>query len=239
MESFAVLLEPYKDKIATSAATVTYLHLLSGSVICNDIRKQKSTDGFSVMPFVAGCVISALFTRFGAILNDTPMVQVNLIGTALNIGYVCFFFWNTNNIKDKMLAWTQIGYAGAFVAAIFVYTYVENPKDLPFRFGLITTAVLFYFVGSPLLGLGEIIRKKSTEGLPFPIILTGTLISFLWFLYGVVTRENFVIFQNAVIFLMSIVQLSLFAIYPSKPAKSKKSGSPSKNGNNNNNKKKN
>lgn len=86
---------------------------------------------------------------------------------------------------------------------------------------------------------GEIIRKKSTEGLPFPIICTGTLISFLWFLYGVVTRENFVIFQNGVIFLMSIVQLSLFAIYPSKPAKSKKSGSPSKNANDNNNKKKN
>lgn len=38
-------------------------------------------------------------------------------------------------------------------------------------------------------------------------------------------------------FLMSIVQLSLFAIYPSKPAKQKKGGSPSKN--NNNNKKKN
>lgn len=82
---------------------------------------------------------------------------------------------------------------------------------------------------------GEFIRKKSTEGLPFPIILTGTLISFLWFLYGVVTRENFVIFQNGAIFLMSIVQLSLFAIYPSKPAKSKKS--PSKSSNNNNKKK--
>lgn len=96
---------------------------------------------------------SALFSRFGAILNDTPTVQVNLIGTALNIGYVCFFFWYTNNVKEKMLAWAQIGYALAFVAAVFVYTYLENPKDLPFRYGLLTTAVLFYFVGSPLLGL--------------------------------------------------------------------------------------
>lgn len=78
---------------------------------------------------------------------------------------------------------------------------------------------------------GEIIRKKSTEGLPFPIILTGTIISFLWFLYGVVTREMFVIVQNGVIFLMSFVQLSLFAIYPSKPAKSRKS--PAKDANDN------
>lgn len=91
--------------------------------------------------------------RFGVILNDTPTVQVSLIGTALNIGYVCFFFWYTNNVKDKTLAWAQMGYAGAFVAAVFAYSYVEDPKELPFRFGLILTAVLFYFVGSPLLGL--------------------------------------------------------------------------------------
>lgn len=209
---------------------------------------------------------SALVTRFGAILNDPPTVQVNVIGTALNIVYICFFFAYTNNVKDKTLAWAQIGYGGAFVAAIFAYTYVENHNNLPFRFGLILTAVLFYFVGSPLLGLvrvieknhafefskslsywkcsfvyhfhlqGEIIRKKSTEGLPFPIILTGTLISFLWFLYGVVSRENFVIFQNGVVFLMSIVQLALFAIYPSTPAK--KTASPAKSGKTNDNKKK-
>lgn len=82
---------------------------------------------------------------------------------------------------------------------------------------------------------GTFIRNKSTEGLPFPIISTGTLISFLWFLYGVVSRENFVIVQNGVIFVMSAIQLSLFAIYPSKPskpAKAKKSPSPSKNNNN-------
>lgn len=96
---------------------------------------------------------SALAFQFGVILNDTPTIQVNLAGVALNIGYVCFFFWYTNNVKDKTLAWAQIGYAGAFVAAIFAYTYVENPKDLPFRYGLILTAVLFYFVGSPLLSL--------------------------------------------------------------------------------------
>lgn len=232
MESFAILLEPYKDLIATSAALVTYLHQLSGAVLCNSIRKQKSTVGHSVLPFLAGTVISAMVLRFGAILNDTPTIQVNLIGTALNVGYVCFFLHYTNNAKDKSLAWTQISYAGAFVAAVFAYTYVENPEVLPFRYGLLLTAVLFYFVGSPLLQLGTIIRNESTEGLPFPIILTGTLISFLWFLYGVVSRENFVIVQNGVIFLMSAIQLSLFAIYPSKPTKLKKRSSPVKNNNN-------
>lgn len=94
-----------------------------------------------------------MVTRFGVILNDTPTVQVNIIGTALNIGYICFFYCYTNNVKDKTLAFTQMGYAGAFLAAIFAYTFVENPEVLPFRYGLLLTAVLFYFVGSPLLSL--------------------------------------------------------------------------------------
>lgn len=91
--------------------------------------------------------------RFGMIINDSPTVKVNLIGVAISVVYVCFFYMYTNNVKDKTLAWAQTGYAGAFIAAIFAYTLVENPKDLPMRYGLLLSAVVFYLVGSPLLGL--------------------------------------------------------------------------------------
>lgn len=96
---------------------------------------------------------SALMVRFGLLINDTPTINVSFVGLALNIGYVCFFFCYTNTVKDKTLAWAQIGYGGAFTAAVLAYSFVENPKDLPFRFGIILTVTLFYFVGSPLLGL--------------------------------------------------------------------------------------
>lgn len=50
-----------------------------------------------------------------------------------------------------------MGYVGGATAAIFAYTYMENPKDLPFRFGIILTVILFYFVGSPLLSLVNVL----------------------------------------------------------------------------------
>lgn len=90
------------------------------------------------------------------ILNDATTVKVNFVGLMLNVAYVCFFYAYTNNVKDKTLVWAQMGYTGAFLAAVYAYTVVENPKDLPFRYGLLLTAVLFYFVGSPLLGLVRI-----------------------------------------------------------------------------------
>lgn len=86
-------------------------------------------------------------------MNDETTIKVNLFGVMLNIVYVCYFYIYTNNVKDKTLVWAQMGYAGAFLAAIFAYTVVENPEKLSFRFGMILTAVLFYFVGAPLLGL--------------------------------------------------------------------------------------
>lgn len=57
MESLAVILEPYKDIIARTAATTTYLEQLSGVIVCNSIRKQKSTAGYSVVPFLAGAIM--------------------------------------------------------------------------------------------------------------------------------------------------------------------------------------
>lgn len=60
-------------------------------------------------------------------------------------------------------------------------------------------------------------ETKSTEGLPFPMIFSGTLVSISWLLYGIIIENGFVIFQNVVVFLLSVVQLSLFVIYPSKP----------------------
>lgn len=86
-------------------------------------------------------------------MNDTTALKVHLFGFALNIGYVSFYLWYTNNAKDKTAAWTKLGYAGAFIGTIYAYTFIENPENLPTRFGLIFTAVILCLISSPLLRL--------------------------------------------------------------------------------------
>lgn len=39
---------------------------------------------------------------------------------------------------------------------------------------------------------GDVIRTKSTETLPFPLILSGTVVTFLWLLYGVIIKNPFI-----------------------------------------------
>ncbi|CAG2060952.1 unnamed protein product, partial [Timema podura] len=69
---------------------------------------------------------------------------------------------------------------------------------------------------------GEVIRTKSTAMLPFPLILSGTVVTFLWLLYGIIINNSLIQLQNVVGLTLCAIQLSLFVIYPSKPKAAKK-----------------
>lgn len=45
-------LQPYKEIVANSATAVTIAQLLTPILLLNDIRKAKTTAGFSILPFL-------------------------------------------------------------------------------------------------------------------------------------------------------------------------------------------
>ncbi|XP_028161319.1 sugar transporter SWEET1 [Ostrinia nubilalis] len=219
MDALADILQPHKELIGSIAAIVTIGQMFSGSFMCWDIYKQGSTRGVTIMPFIGGVVMSILNLKYGYILRDDTMILVNLVGLALNIIYVMIYFQYTS---EKVKVWAQMGLAGALSAALIGYAQMEDPKLVENRFGLIITALMFYLIASPLFNLSEIIKNKSTEGMPFPIILSGTVVTFMWLLYGITLRNSFIVIQNIVAFVLCAVQLSLFVIYPSKPKEKSK-----------------
>uniref|UniRef100_A0A182TX56 Sugar transporter SWEET1 n=1 Tax=Anopheles melas TaxID=34690 RepID=A0A182TX56_9DIPT len=205
MESIAVALQPYKDTVGLTAAIVTVVQFFSGVLALNAIRRQGNTRGFSALPFLGGTVFCLLNIQFGQMLRDDGMIRVNFIGLALNLLYVCAFYLYTEG-PAKTAVWGQIGLAGALTAGVLSYVQYEDPQLVEFRFGLILTGLLWTL-------------KKSTEGLPFPIIFLGAVVSFAWLLYGIILRSNFLVVQNLIALALSAVQLSLFIIFPSGAAK--------------------
>lgn len=173
-----------------------------------------------------------------SIMTDATTMQASLIAAAINIAYICVYLFYAN-AKDRTAAWRQISSGLAFLAAILAYTLAENPKVLPSRLRLINTIVILL----PFLVLVSffndfsithirfwwwtnhfqrgIIRKKCTDGLPFLLTLSATVISFLWLLYGIATHATYSIIQNGLICLLNVMQLSLFVIFPSKVEKEK------------------
>ncbi|XP_022125275.1 sugar transporter SWEET1 [Pieris rapae] len=214
MEALSNILQPYKAIVGTVAAVVTIGQMFSGSFLCYDIYKQKSTKGVGIMPFIGGLVMSVLNLKYGFILRDDTMIQVNFVGCAINIVYLMIYF---NYSAQKGLVWAQIGAGGAISAALIGYSEYEDPKLIETRFGTIITAFMFYLIASPLFNLKTIIKNKSTEGMPFPIIMSGSVVTFTWLLYGIILNNSFLVLQNVVAVTLCSVQLALFAIYPSKP----------------------
>ncbi|CAG9095559.1 unnamed protein product [Plutella xylostella] len=218
MEALSTLLQPYKEIVGTVAGVVTVGQMFSGSFICLDVRRQGHTRGVSIMPFIGGFIMSVINLKYGFILRDDTMINVNFFGLALNMLYLMLYFHYS---QEKVRVWAQMGCGGAVSAAMIGYAQMEDPKLVEYRFGLIITAFMFYLIASPLFNLGNIIKNKSTEGMPFPIILSGTVVTFMWLLYGVILNNTFIVVQNIVAFALCSFQLALFAIYPAKPKRGK------------------
>lgn len=210
----AMGLEDYKELVGSCAFVCTIAHMLSGTLICKDIYRKGSSRGFDPMPFLGGVGMCILILRYALIVGDPAMISVNVFGLLTNAIYTAVYFSYSPDRKETL---ALIGKAAGIVTALLAYSQMEDPEKIEFRFGLIVTALFLLLIGSPLLHLKEIIRMKSTEILPFPLIFMGTIVSSLWLLYGLIINDVFIIFQNSVGFGLSLTQLSLFAIYPSKP----------------------
>ncbi|XP_067639994.1 sugar transporter SWEET1 [Eurosta solidaginis] len=213
MEALGDLLAPYSDSLAKFAGTITTFQFMSGIFLLNDIRKKGCSDEYPPEPFLGGIVLSVLTLKMGTLMNDSAMIQVNILGFAINVVFLTIFYWYASN-EYKMKIWSKIGIAGAFTVACLAYATFEDPKKIEFRFGMLITGILVFLVGSPLLHLNKIIEKKSTAGMPFPIILTGTMVTAAWMLYAISIRNPVMAYQNLFLFTLSSIQLSLFAIYP-------------------------
>ncbi|KAH8396987.1 hypothetical protein KR215_007243 [Drosophila sulfurigaster] len=227
MDALSDILAPHSELIGKIAGTITTLQFLSGVFLLNDIRKKGSSDVYPVGPFLGGVVLTVMSVKLGQAMGDQPMIKVNIIGFAINTVFmVGFFYYASSERKSKI--WAQIGYVSLFLLAVITYANFEDPAKLEFRLGMLITSILVWLIGSPLLNIPNVIKKKSTEGMPFPIIFAGQLVATAWTIYAISIRNHVMVFQNLFLWSLGGIQLFMFVLYPSKPAKKTPSKKASK-----------
>ncbi|XP_011870202.1 PREDICTED: sugar transporter SWEET1 [Vollenhovia emeryi] len=220
-----MVLEDYKEIVGLCAMYTTMAHMLSGTLICRNIHKKGSSSGVDPMPFLGGIGVCILMLRYAWMLDDSNMINVNIFGLLTNVIYMIIYYLyapNTNEVLKLIYKVT------IFVVIFLVYAQIEHPTNVEFRFGIVVTVLLLLLIAAPLAHLRTVIETKNTAILPFPLIFMGTLVSFQWLLYGITINNVFIIVQNAVGFTLSVAQLSLFVIFPSKKLKVELSDEQSK-----------
>lgn len=211
MEALSKSLQGYKDIIGSVAGIVTIGQFLAGGFICKDIHKKGNTDGISCNPFVGGIVIGLLMLKYSLILNDSAMLVVNLAAIFLNCIYLLFYFFYCTKRQEVV----KTLFIGAIITMVLLgYAQIESEELVEYRFGLIVTILMLTLIGSPLLEVKDVIRQKDASAIPFPIVLCGTVVSFLWLLYGIILMNDFMIFQNLIGLVLCVVQVGLCFTYP-------------------------
>lgn len=83
--------------------------------------------------------------------------------------------------------------------------------------GYICCTITVIFFAAPCCMLMDVLRTKSTEMLPLPLILMSFIGSVQWFAFGLIANDLFLQVPNLLGALLSGTQLMLFCLYPNKP----------------------
>ncbi|CRL05765.1 CLUMA_CG018793, isoform B [Clunio marinus] len=160
---------------------------------------------------------TALSVRFSQLLNDEAMLKTNIVGFSITVIYVSIFFHFVSP-DEKFNHLMKILVAAAFIGLMIIYSKVEDPEKVQTRFGFVLTAFIYSLMVMPVIEVKKALYEKCTRHMPFPMIVSGTLVGSCWFLHGIIINNGIVILQNSTMLGLNLVQLSMFVIYPSQPA---------------------
>lgn len=103
--------------------------------------------------------------------------------------YIAIFYVFTVNKKTII---RQFSMSCFFLVSAIAYTQYE--KDLTKSIdimGYLCCAITVVFFAAPLTKLIHVIKVKSSESLPFPLILTSFFVTLQWFIYGNLIGDKF------------------------------------------------
>lgn len=155
---------------------------------------------------------TGLWLQYGLLLNDPTMKFVNSIGFSLQCFYLLWFYFFTSN-RSRLN--TENFILLTFLSSVYVYGQY-TPIDAVSWVGLLACISSLMFSASPLVAVSDVLRTRSTEKLPFGMILSSFIVAILWYIYGYLIADAYVYVPNLINSVLSGLQLSLFLIYPSK-----------------------
>lgn len=113
--------------------------------------------------------------------------------------------WSNRSCWSCWWVWKKI--------LIFFFNLIQNFPLFP---GYICCTVTIIFFAAPCCMIADVIKKRSAEMLPMPLILMSFISSVQWLAFGMIAKDLFIQIPNLLGAILSGMQLSLFCIYPQK-----------------------
>lgn len=193
-----------------------------GMQICYSIVKKGGTGDMSPFTFISYFVAGAVWLKYGLVQKLPVVIATNAYGAFLNLIYTVVFYTYTGSAKKSQFhRLLFVGGLMLILPLLYVKYYQTDIKLASDHLGTYCVILTVIGYGAPLISLQDVIRTKSTESLSFILILANCLVAGLWTTYGGLIKDKYVQAPNVLGLGLALIQLSLFACYPSSSTKGK------------------
>jgi len=207
-------LEEWKGTVGNLATVATIIQFLVGIQVCSGFYRKKTTGETSCLTFLVGVVMTFVWFNYGKLVFDETLQTVNGTGLVLQTLYTfCFYSYSPAKIQTGKKIFITV------LIVSFVQLYINSEQNLEtaqLRIGLIGASMSVAYCSAPLASIQHVLKTKSTESLPFYLILATVIVTGLWSMYGHIIQDNFVRIPNVLGFTAATFQLSMFHFFPSK-----------------------
>ncbi|KAL7069717.1 hypothetical protein ACQ4LE_010766 [Meloidogyne hapla] len=201
------------ELLSFTATASTIGMFLCGLQICTRIHRRGSTEGTGVAPFFLTSVSCICWLGYGLLKKDQTVVFVNGVGLVFQTIYLAYYYMKTR-LKTRLRHLILIECLIAVLTTFLIQNLSLSLNQKENFLGVICMLLNIATIASPLADIGQIIRSKSTESLPFMLCLANMTVCLQWLLYGFLVDDLYMKVPNSIGTIISSVQLSLFVIYP-------------------------
>ncbi|XP_057465784.1 bidirectional sugar transporter SWEET16-like [Actinidia eriantha] len=158
------------------------------------VVKQKSSENYDVLPYIATLLCKSLWTFYGAL--DPNSLLLLTVKTLILVA-----IWN-------------IAFVGLVIGvAIAVF---HKKCDQKIFMGALCATITIAMYAAPLKAMRVVIEMKSVEYMPFSLSFVLLLNAGCWFTFALILRDFYVLVPNAIGILSRSFQIVLYTIYKNK-----------------------
>jgi len=100
------------------------------------------------------------------------------------------------------------------VMAVIGYTKSFSNDTRILIVGIVTNANLLFFYGAPLSTISTILANRNTATIHVPTMLTNTISSVFWGVYGLAILDLFICIPNCIGAVLGFMQIALYLVFP-------------------------
>ncbi|XP_033109657.1 sugar transporter SWEET1-like isoform X2 [Anneissia japonica] len=182
---------------------------------CRQMLQHGTTRNISFMPFINGAVINIAIFCYGYLKDDFTVIVVNSIGSVIHIFYVLLYNVYSHQKEDTYKK-TTIGFAVLFTLYMYLQLVVVEQEAIIETLGMFTLVLLMAGYIAPLLSLVDVVKKKSSHGIPLSFTAAMMITSVLWLLYGYAINDMYILVPSFTGMFTSLLQIVFVLLYPPK-----------------------